>query len=123
LDWKLHCVVILPYYGKGPNDGTILAEMKAEIRTNQAKVEANIKEIKEEIRIKEVKEEAMIQNNQQILDKTDTTDLEANREKVEACLEKTVAYLERKEPIPEEIEGVAEHEEVHRRPWWKLSEP
>jgi hypothetical protein len=35
----------------------------------------------------------------------DTTDLEANREKVEACLEETGADLEKKEPTPEQMES------------------
>jgi hypothetical protein len=37
------------------------------------------------------------------LNSMDTTVLEANREKAEACLEETGAYLERKEPTLEEI--------------------
>jgi hypothetical protein len=31
--------------------------------------------------------------------------------------------MERKQSIPEEKEAVAEHEEVTKRQWWKLSGP
>jgi hypothetical protein len=55
----------------------LLDKMKAEIRTNQAKVDANLKEIKEEIM---ARLEAMIQNNQDEM----LAKMETNQERMEA---------------------------------------
>jgi hypothetical protein len=69
----------------------LLAGMKPEIRTNQAKVDANLKEMKEEM-VARVK--AVIQNNQEemlsrmetIQEKTDAK-IDSNQEKKEAMID------------------------------------
>jgi hypothetical protein len=74
--------------------------MLAKMETNQGKVDAKSDANHESIRMDSwlEKMEAEVDVFEEKLNNMDTTDLEA-------CLEKTGAYLERKEPTPEEIKG------------------
>jgi hypothetical protein len=128
-------IVIPSYYNNGTNDGTPESHARNDGNTDslasrtEAKSDVNLKDIREYIRTNQTEADTSLR---EMKVKTDShheklmTIMKARKEKIramrEACLEATEACLENKEPTSPEVESEAEHEEVPKRPQWKLSE-